>query len=81
MEIDPLQQVLFALQELHEDEFVPKNIRLKVAQTMDLLNQEGEISIRKSKALTELEALTEDANVEAHTRSQLFNVVSLLESF
>ena len=81
MELDPLQQVLFALQELHEDEYVPKNVKLKVAQTMELLNQEGEISIRKSKALTELEALTEDANVEAYTRSQLFNVVSLLESF
>lgn len=80
MAFDPLQQVLFALQELQDDEFVPKNVKTKISQTIEVLNQDGEISIRVSKALTELETLSEDCNVEADTRSQLFNIVSLLEA-
>lgn len=80
MDVDPMKQVLFALHELQDDECVPKNVKTKVVQTLSVLNEDGEISIRVSKALAELEALMDDVNVEAHTRSQLFNIVSLLEA-
>jgi len=80
MEIDPMKQVVYALNELQEDECVPRNVKTKVVQTLDVLGQDGEISIRVSRALAELEALMDDVNVEAHTRSQLFNIVSLLEA-
>lgn len=77
---DAMQQVMFALEELKDDEFVPRNVKNKISQTIQVLSQDGEVSIRVSKALTELESLSEDVNVEAHTRSQLFNIVSLLEA-
>jgi len=80
MEIDPMKQVVYALQELQDDECVPRNVKTKVVQTLAVLGQNGEISIRVSKALAELEALMDDVNVEAHTRSQLFNIVSMLEA-
>ncbi|MBW3018625.1 UPF0147 family protein [Candidatus Woesearchaeota archaeon] len=74
-----IEQVLAALQELECDDSVPRNVKSKIVTTIGALNQDCECSIKVSKALAELEELTEDANIEAHTRSQLFNIVSLLE--
>lgn len=77
--MDVIEQVVVALQELESDDCVPRNVRSRIAQTLIFLNQDCEVSIRVSKALSELEDLTDDANMEPHTRSQLFNIVSLLE--
>lgn len=76
---DELQQVLVALQELNEDSTVPKNVKLKVENTIKMLNANAELSIKVSKALNELEVVADDSNVQAHTRTQIFNIVSLLE--
>ena len=78
--MESMQLVIRALEELQEDEFVPRNVKSKIAQTIHVLMQDSEVSIKVSKALYELESISEDANVEAHTRSQLFNIVSLLEA-
>jgi len=76
---DNIQQVLLALQELAEDSSTPKNVKEKIAVTIKVLNTDAEISIKVSKALHELEYLAEDSNVQPYTRTQLFNIVSLLE--
>lgn len=77
--MDNLQQAIFALQELEQDVTTPKNVKAKLAVTLKLLNDSGETSIKVSKALHELENLSEDVNVQSYTRTQLFNIVSLLE--
>jgi uncharacterized protein (UPF0147 family) len=77
--MDKLQQVLFALQELADDISTPKNVKEKITTTIKVLNTDAELSIKVSKALHELEDITEDSNVQAYTRTQLFNIVSLLE--
>ncbi|VVB81380.1 Uncharacterised protein [uncultured archaeon] len=77
--MDTLQQIIFALQELEQDTTTPKNVKMKVISTLKILNENGEISFKKSKALHELEELSEDINVQSYTRTQLFNIVSLLE--
>ncbi|HLF54188.1 MAG TPA: UPF0147 family protein [Candidatus Nanoarchaeia archaeon] len=76
---DALQQVLIALQELNEDSTTPKNVKLKVENTIKLLNANAELSIKVSKALNELEVVADDSSVQTHTRTQIFNIVSLLE--
>lgn len=77
--MDNLQMAIFALQELEQDSTTPKNVKLKICSTLKILNDTGETSIKASKALHELEELAEDVNVQSYTRTQLFNVVSLLE--
>jgi len=79
--MDTIQQVIFALQELEQDTQTPKNVRLKLATVMKLLLDNGETSIKVSKVLSELEELTSDSNLQSYTRTQLFNIVSLLEAF
>ena len=76
---DNLQPILLALQEVEEDSSTPKNVKEKISLTIKVLNTDAELAIKVSKALHELEYLSEDSNVQPYTRTQIFNIVSLLE--
>ncbi len=71
--------VISALRELEQDNQVPKNVKAKITSTIQTLEQDAEMSIKVSRALQELEQLSEDNNMQAYTRTQIFNIVSLLE--
>ncbi len=77
--MDQLTMVIAALRELEQDNQVPKNIKTKITSTITVLEETGEMPIKVSRALQELEQLTEDNNMQAYTRTQIFNIVSLLE--
>lgn len=77
--MDALQQAITALQELEQDTTTPKNVKTRIISTLKLLSENTEVSIKVSKALHELEEITENENVQSYTRTQLFNIVSLLE--
>jgi uncharacterized protein (UPF0147 family) len=68
-----------ALNELKEDSTVPKNIKIKIDTMISLLQEKIEDSIKVSRVMHEIEEITEDANIQPYTRTQIFNVVSLLE--
>lgn len=79
MSVD-LSDVREALNEMIEDQTVPKNVKLKLNSTLNALSDENEdISLRINKALNELDELTDDINIESFTRTQLWNIVSMLE--
>ena len=71
--------VIQALEELQNDVAVPKNVKTKIELTIKALQEQTRDSLRASKALHELEEITEDNNMQPHIRTQIFNVVSLLE--
>jgi len=77
--MDQLVMVISALRELEQDNQVPKNVKAKITSTIQTLEQDAEMSIKVSRALQELEQLSEDNNMQAYTRTQIFNIVSLLE--
>jgi len=77
--MDTLQQVIAALKELGNDSSTSKSVKVKVASMLVMLNDEAEVSMKVSKALHELEEISEDINVQSDTRTQIFNIVSLLE--
>ena len=79
MNLDTLSTIITTLQELEQDTAVPKNVKKKITQTILALQETGDISIKKNKALNELDEITQDTNMQSYTRSQLFNVVSMLE--
>lgn len=76
--MDTLAQILELLQMLSDDSSVPKNAKVKISNTVELL-QNGNGKIGVSKAMHEIETLSDDVNMPAHLRTQLFQVVSLLE--
>ncbi len=76
---DSLKEVLLALAELEEDNTVPRNVKAKIANTIKALKENCEDNIKINKALHELEEVAEDTNMQPYTRTQIWNVVSLLE--
>ena len=67
------------LGELKDDGTVPKNVRLKIEKVMKMLNGETETQIKVSKALNELEEIADDVNLQSYTRTQVWNIISILE--
>lgn len=74
-----LEQIKDCIHELQEDSSTSKNVRNKVGEVLSLLEADGDMSINVSKALNVLEELSDDINIESFTRTQLWNLVSLLE--
>ncbi len=76
---EQVNQAIMVLKEITSDSTIPKSILLKVQNTIRFLESKEETPIKVSKALTEIEELTLDNNIEPITRTQLFNVSSILE--
>ena len=79
MDNETIMQIVEALKELKEDSTVPKNIKTRIDSMIEMLKGDVEESIKVSKVMHEIEEITEDANIQPYTRTQIFNVVSLLE--
>jgi uncharacterized protein (UPF0147 family) len=74
-----LQDIIDVLKELESDTTVPRNIKTSVQNTIKALTSEGESSIKINKALHELEEVSDDTNMQPYTRTQIWNIVSMLE--
>jgi len=78
--MDQSKNIISLIEEMHEDfESIPKNISSKLNSIKTILNENGDISVKKNKCLCELDDVHEDNNVEAALRCQLWDIVSSLE--
>lgn len=69
------------LAQIKEDDTVPRNVRDKINFAILALNEEHtELDVRINKSLQELDEISDDPNLPIYARTQLWNVVSLLES-
>ncbi len=71
--------ILDALLELEQDSAVPRNIKDKIQRTIVTLQGDEDIPIKVDKALQELDDVADDINLQAYTRTQIWNIVSMLE--
>lgn len=76
---DSIEKVMITLREVSEDAVVPRNIKLKLQSIISHLNKNTELSIKLNKALNELDDIVNDVNLQPHTRTQIYSVVSILE--
>ena len=74
-----VEGIVESLKELEEDQFVPKNVKEKIKNTISILEEETEDKIKVNKALNELDEIADDPNLQAYTRTQVWNIVSCLE--
>jgi uncharacterized protein (UPF0147 family) len=65
-----------------EDRTVPRNIRAAVEEAKKELTERSENSwdIRLSSAISTLDDIINDPNMPMYTRTQIWNVVSMLEA-
>lgn len=68
------------MDEINADRTVPKNIRLSIQQAKeDLNNEKHDLSVRINNAISILDEVSNDPNIPIYTRTQIWNIVSMLE--
>ena len=73
--------IIRVLEELKGDSTVPRNVKSKIETTITTLkNGNEEMSIRIDKVLQDFDEISNDTNTQSYTRSQIWNIVSMLES-
>lgn len=80
--VQTLTDVIASISELQDDSTVPKNVKEKVQKILEILRDEkAELSMRVDKAMQILDDIAEDSNLQSYTRTQIWNIVSMLELF
>jgi uncharacterized protein (UPF0147 family) len=72
-------EAIESLQELEEDPNMPKNVKIKIQNIINILKEDTESAIKVNKALNELDEMSSDPNLDPHIRTQIWNIVSILE--
>ena len=73
--------IITSLSELQEDATVPRNVRVSVQSIITSLKDEKELPMKISRALSLLDEIANDINLQSYTRTQIWNIISLLEKF
>ena len=71
--------IISSLSEVQDDSTVPRNVRLQVQGIVVSLKDATEMSIKVNKALNKLDEISGDVNLQAYTRTQIWNIMSVLE--
>lgn len=75
------EDILELLRQVSEDRTVPRNVREKVDECIQTLNDEAkEKTIRINTVTSILDEASNDPNIPTYTRTQIWNIVSALES-
>ncbi|MCX6707034.1 MAG: UPF0147 family protein [Candidatus Woesearchaeota archaeon] len=77
---DDVKGIIASIGEIQTDAAMPKNVKEKLNEVIGLLKGTDENSINVSKALDKIEEIADDSNLQPYTRTQIWNIASLLES-
>ena len=77
-----IQEIMEILTVIEEDNSVPRNVRVKIKSAMCLLEDThgAALNVTFDKILQGLDNLSEDPNLPTYTRTQIWSLVSSLES-
>jgi len=75
---EELVEILSTLNGIKDDLEVPKNIRVRITETMGCIGEEKELCLKASQILEELEDITNDPNVPCDVRIEIMNAMSIL---
>ena len=77
MDVESINKLL---DEINNDRSVPRNIRNMIAEAKNHLNdQKQDMPIRINSVISILDDISADPNVPVYTRTQIWNIVSILE--
>lgn len=78
-ELSDMNYAVTGLAEINEDNSVPRNVRTQIQGILETLKDEVELPIKVNKALNILSELSNDVNLQGYTRTQIWNIMSILE--
>ena len=74
-----IEDIIDALVEVADDQQVPRNVKSKIEIVVKILKEDSEPSMRVNKVLHYLDEIADDGNLQPFTRTQVWNIVSMLE--
>tara|TARA_Y100000310_G_C20558874_1_gene751999 strand:+ start:501 stop:749 length:249 start_codon:yes stop_codon:yes gene_type:complete len=74
-----VKDIIDTLSELQADQTIPKNTTIKIQEVIDILNSESEQSMKVNKAFNILEGVADNSNLPSYIRTQIWNIISMLE--
>ena len=78
---EQLPHVLQLLEQVAMDRTVPRNIRTSAEQVAESIkNDKQPMDLRISSAIHTLDEVSNDPNIPLYTRTQIWNIVSMLEN-
>ena len=80
-EEEKMEQVLEIMNRVAEDMSVPRNIRRAAKESKEALEKEDEDPVvRAASAISILDEISNDPNMPVHTRTTIWNALSVLET-
>lgn len=75
------ENVIPLIQQIANDRTVPRNIRTICEESIKILeNDKQDFAIRVNTVISSMDDVSNDPNIPMYTRTQIWNIVSLLES-
>jgi hypothetical protein len=75
-----LRQVADIMARVAEDTSVPRNIRRAASEAREILfDEKKDVGVRAASAVTILDEISNDPNMPIHTRTTIWNAISILE--
>jgi len=76
-----LRQVADIMARVAEDTSVPRNIRRAASEAREtLFDEKKDVAVRAASAVTILDEISNDPNMPIHTRTTIWNALSILET-
>ncbi|MDY6777434.1 MAG: UPF0147 family protein [Candidatus Nanohaloarchaea archaeon] len=76
-----LDEVITRMEELQDADTVPSNVRDLLQESIEALeDSDEELSVRVNTATSFLDEISNDPNIAQHTRTEVWNIASMLES-
>jgi len=75
-----MEEINKLLDEINADRTVPRNVRTMVSEAkQSLSDKKMDSAVRINNAIYILDEVSNDPNIPVYTRTQIWNIVSLLE--
>ncbi len=75
------ENIILLIQQVASDRTVPRNIRTKCEECIKILQDESQgLDIRINSVISTLDEISNDPNIPMYARTQVWNIVSLLEA-
>lgn len=75
-----IKEIVNFMDDVLNDTSVPKNIKRAVTDAKNKLLSDDDPVLRASSAIYYLESISEDINLPMHARTQIWQIVSVLET-
>jgi len=75
------EDIIPLIEQISKDRTVPRNIRTKCEESIKVLQDDKEeLAIRINTVISTMDEIANDPNIPMYTRTQIWNIVSMLES-